>query len=83
MKANSGSRGIVPLILNPSIRCRCVVNLMLRPLYTQERDLCTPLTGGWVGPTASLKTLERRKYLLPVGSQTPDCPAHILGRAGY
>jgi len=32
-KAHRGSRGIAPLVLNPSIKCRWVVNFMTRLYY--------------------------------------------------
>jgi hypothetical protein len=54
-----GNGGIAPCILNLNTRSIRVANLMLQPIYRNERTPGTSSTGVWVGPRFNLvvKTL--------------------------
>jgi hypothetical protein len=80
MKAYWGSGGISPRILDLSTRWRRVVSFVLRPLYPQGKNPLSPthLIGGWVGPTAGLDAVVKRKFSSPYPrTRTPDHPARI------
>jgi len=38
----------------------------------------THCIGGWVGPRAGLDIVEKRKFLGPAETRTPDCPSRSL-----
>jgi hypothetical protein len=76
LKTYRGSRLVVPLIFNLSIRWRPVVNFAPQPLYTWERILvpieeeagCTlePVLTFWSG----------EKFLGSIEIRNPDCPVN-------
>jgi hypothetical protein len=76
MKANRGSRGIAPLILNFSARWSWVVNNTPRPFYTPEKNTGLQRIGGWVGTWASLDILEKKKVCCFCWDSNPHRPAH-------
>jgi hypothetical protein len=62
MKAQRGSRGVDPLILNLGARWGWVVNVTSRPLYARERNPGTHCTGGcvdWPGRVRKISPLPR------------------------
>jgi hypothetical protein len=52
-----------------------VVSFTPRQLYLRERAPGTHWIGGWVGPTARLDVMEKRKYLVPAGNRIPAVQA--------
>jgi hypothetical protein len=59
-KAQRGSRGIAPLVLDLGARRGWVVSTTTRSLYPRERP-GTHCTGGWVGPRAGLDRCEKSR----------------------
>jgi hypothetical protein len=55
MKTYRGNRGTAPATLNHDTRERDVINIKLRPLYTQE------IRWGWACPTTGLAVSEKIK----------------------
>jgi hypothetical protein len=67
------------LILRFGTRCRSVVNFTQWLLYNWRKDPAVPnKSGDWLGPSAGLGILEKRKTLAPARNQTPDCTACTL-----
>lgn len=64
-----GCRGIAPRILNIGTRWEWVVKNTSTPFYAQERTLAP--TGGWMGPTAGLDALQKRKISYPCSDTVP------------
>jgi len=56
---------IARCILNLNTRWRCVVSFMLQPLYLWENIPANVCVGGWVDPTDSLDSLEKKKSISP------------------
>jgi len=65
MKQYGDEDSIAPLILNFGIRWRCVARSMPWTLYLWEKSPRPNWLGGWVGPIASLDTLEYRMISCP------------------
>jgi hypothetical protein len=78
-KVQRENRGITPLTLNLSCRCRRVVNLhSLAPLHA-GKELMYPLSRRLVGPQSQSRSFEGEKRIpAPAGNWTPDCPAHSV-----
>jgi hypothetical protein len=74
MKAYWRTEGTAPHILGLGIRRRWVVSFTPRPLYPQERATGTYCTGVWVGPTADLDTVVKRKIPSPCQESNPRIP---------
>jgi hypothetical protein len=61
LKTYWGNRCIVLRILDLGTRWRSVVSFTPRPLYPREGAHGTHWIGGWVGPTAILNAVVKRK----------------------
>jgi len=65
MKAHRKSGGLAPLIHNLGTWWRWVANPTPWPHHTRRKSPGTPVKGSWIGTTAGLDTLEKRKSLAP------------------
>jgi hypothetical protein len=65
MMADGGIKGIAPLILNIS-----KASGQCHTICFGENNLTTNCTEGWMGYTASLDTLKKRKILVPARDST-------------
>ena len=62
LSACKGNRGLTPLIINLCARWRSLVCNTPQAIYTPHwREPSTHCVRGWMGPTASLENLEKRK----------------------
>lgn len=78
-KVQRENRGITPLALNLSCRCRWVVNLhSLAPLHVGKERMY-PLSRRLVGPQSQSRSSGGEKRIpAPAGNWTPDCPVHSV-----
>ena len=80
VKAYGRSEGIVPLIPNPSNRCRCVVNFATRPIYRRGEKKTPVPTENEAGCTPEMvwSFQIRGKSLAHAGIGTADDPNRDL-----
>jgi hypothetical protein len=71
MKAHWGSGGIVPRILDLGTRWRWVISFTSRSLYPQGKTPGTHWIGSWVGSTAGMDAVVRRKIPSPYRDSNP------------
>jgi hypothetical protein len=76
MKVYWGSGGIAPRILDLGTKRRWVVSFTPRLLYPRERTSRSHCRGGWVGPTAGLDAVVKKKIPSPYRTWTRYHPAH-------
>ena len=77
MKAYRWSRSTAPLILNPVIRWRWVVNFTPRLIYPHQRNPVPFKHKGGCTPEADW-ALEKRKISSPIELQGPECSVRSL-----
>ena len=63
MAAYRGKRSTAPLILNLGTRWKYVVNFTIQPLYPPGISHRSHWMGGWVGLTAGLSDLEKKRKI--------------------
>jgi len=77
MKAQSGRRGMAPVILNLSTSCRwVVVNITPSALSPQGKNPGMHWIGGWVTPQSFVTFWRREQNVALVRNWTPNCPVH-------
>jgi hypothetical protein len=78
-----GSGCTDPHYLDLGTSWRRVVSFTLLPLYSRERAPGTYGIGGWVGPTAGLDDLEKRKFLTLPGLELRPLGHPARGQSLY
>lgn len=71
MKIYKGSKGSAPLILNLGTTRTRAVNFTPWPIYPRGKNASTHWIGGWVGHSASLNVLDKRKISWPSQDSNP------------